>query len=111
MLCSISTKEREDGVTPKFWWHKACIDAKMNTDERLAKFGPKFGFTVRYDCECCHQEMQLVELDDQGRFVANSKCAGKRPPNMIEAAGKINLVAGAGNYVARLRKKTRLFFY
>lgn len=45
--------------------------------------------------------MQLIELDEQGRFKQHTKCHGKYPRNMVEAAGEINLVAGAANYLAR----------
>lgn len=100
-LCSISQAEQANGITPKVWWHKACIDAKKNIDERVAKYGPKYGFTARHDCECCGEEMQQIELSEKGTFKKGSICEDRHPRNMIDSAGSINIAFGAGNYVAR----------
>lgn len=75
LLCSMSQVERnrDHRSVPKFWWHRACINAKMQTNDYICKFGPKVNHAVRYDCQCCGQQMQLVELDDRGRFKSNTR--------------------------------------
>jgi len=105
-MCEINQMEYAGACLPKLWYHSACIDAIKDTDERLTKHSKTYGKTVRYDCPCCEIEMQVVVLDENGTFPSGSICEKQRPRNMINEAGKINIVAGAGNYVARYTYST-----
>lgn len=46
LLCSMSQvdRNRDHNVVPKFWWHRACIDAKKGLQDVICKFAPELKY-------------------------------------------------------------------